>query len=108
MTAYVTEICPSCGNLTSVCSDPEVAWYPQQSVCYATAAREQTSRALYDAHGTPDPTSQEPHFMDGKTVYVSVHDLTPDDSFGGALAVLPTEQPVGQQPEADEGEQNGS
>jgi hypothetical protein len=86
MTEYVTEVCRECGNLKSVCSVPS-AWYPQRAVCFATAAREQTMRQVYAKHGTPDPKHSGEHFMDGTAVWMSAHDLTPDDTFGGALGL---------------------
>lgn len=79
MIAYVTEICPSCGNLRSVCSDPEQPFYPQRQVCYATAVKQVTVRKLQKRH------KQEPgeqlHPLDGVGVWASPHDLTPDDDF---------------------------
>lgn len=42
---YERDVC-SCGNLRSVCSDPDVDWHPRTSVCYATAAIEWGRRRL--------------------------------------------------------------
>lgn len=73
-------ICPKCGNLRSVCSDPNVPWYPQRSTCYATAVEEATRRAWHDKldgkhyDRTPQP-------RDGTHVWASRQDLTPDDDF---------------------------
>lgn len=79
LVAHHVAVCPSCGNLRSVCGDPETAWYPQRAVCYATAAREVTLRRLRAKHdGTP---GADLHPLDGMAVWVSEHDLTPDDDF---------------------------
>jgi hypothetical protein len=87
MTAYTTEVCPNCGNLRSVCSNPETPWYPQQSTCYASAARDRVWRAIHDKHKQPKGMAE--HFADGKVVWMSQHDLTPDDTFDGALSLSP-------------------
>lgn len=71
-------VCPSCGNLRSVCSDPEVAWFPQRTVCNATAAREIVQRRLRMGH---DAAGWGPHPTDGVGVWVSQYDLSPDDDF---------------------------
>lgn len=79
MIAYLTEVCTDCGNLRSVCSDPEVAFYPQRRMCYATAARDIATRRLTAKHGHPEGT--EAHPTDGMRVWMSPEDLTPDDDF---------------------------
>lgn len=82
MIAYVREVCPSCGNLRSVCSDPATDWYPQRSTCYATAAREVTLRRLQKKHAKqPLHESMDLHPLDGLHVWVATEDLTPDDDF---------------------------
>jgi hypothetical protein len=80
MTWLVTEVCPDCGNLRSVCSDPERAFYPQRRMCYATAVRELTLRRLQAKH-KQEPGIDDLHPLDGMGVYVSPDDLTPDDDF---------------------------
>lgn len=89
MTAYVTEVCPSCGNLRSVCSDPTVPWYPQRSVCYASAAREQVWRMTRDRYGHPEPTQKTAHKTDGLVWLTTQHDLTPQDDFFGEGSYVP-------------------
>lgn len=79
MIAYVAEICPSCGNLVSVCSDPDRPFYPQRRMCYSTAARAIAVRRLQEKHGHAEGT--EAHPLDGMNVYASPEDLTPDDDF---------------------------
>lgn len=78
MIAYVQDICPDCGNLRNVCSDPKRDWYAQRTMCYATAAREQLVRTLQKQHGDPD--GGKPHPLDGLTSWVSDQDLNPDDT----------------------------
>lgn len=72
-------LCPSCGNLRSVCSNPDQEFYPQRSMCYATAAKEITVRRLRKKHDKEPGT--EPHPLDGMAVWVSTDDLSPDDDF---------------------------
>lgn len=79
MIAYITEICPSCGNLRSVCSDPERPFYPQRAVCYATAVKEVTVRRLRKLHS--QDAAEALHPLDGLGVWASPDDLTPDDDF---------------------------
>lgn len=80
MIAHTVEVCPSCGNLRSVCSDPDLALYPQKSVCYPTAVKELTLRRLRKRH-SDDMGTEELHPLDGLAVWVSHDDLTPDDDF---------------------------
>lgn len=95
MTFHLTELCPDCGNLRTVCSNPESPQFPQRSICYASAARTRIWRLIQDKHGSPDPKSKADHFTDGLSVWTSPYDLTPDDTFEGALGVLPAQQPNG-------------
>lgn len=76
-------VCPRCGNLRSVCSDPEIGLYPQREMCYVTAAEEQTWRRLREKYKDkgPEKTPLRPHPLDGMTVWMSQSDLTPDDDF---------------------------
>ncbi|MFT3871064.1 MAG: hypothetical protein QM714_00225 [Nocardioides sp.] len=76
---YERQICPRCGNLRSVCSNPDVPWYPQRSMCYATGARELTLRRLHKKHKDPGTDAMAP--TDGMTVWMSRDDLSPDDEF---------------------------
>lgn len=80
MIAYVIEVCPECGNLRSVCSDPERSFYPQRRMCYAAAVQQLTLRRLRAKH-KGEPSLAELHPLDGMGVYVSPDDLTPDDDF---------------------------
>ena len=89
MTDYVTQVCTQCGSLRSVCSEP-AALYPQRTVCYVTATALAVDRRTRDHHGEPDRKSVHPHYTDGMSVWMSNHDLTPDDDFGGALSVTPS------------------
>lgn len=77
--AFEQELCPACGNLRSVCSDPERAFYPQRSMCYASAVKEVVLRRLRKRHDGEPGT--ELHPLDGMGVWVSPDDLTPEDDF---------------------------
>ncbi len=73
-------ICPKCGNLREICSDPTRAWYPQKSTCYAKAveqAAERTWRAKLD--GKKVELDLRPG--DGTHLWASEADLTPEDDF---------------------------
>lgn len=104
MTDYVTLVCERCGNLRSVCSDPEVPWYPQRAVCYATAAAEQTWRRTHQMFESPKHDDPTPHVMDGSDWWASTHDLTPEDNFFGQAALVSGGQQVsGDEEQADHG-----
>ena len=87
-------ICPNCGNLREECADPDRLWYPQRHICYASKVRDMADRAYGEKHkDKPFHNGREKgwakshsvktpfHFRDGVRVWVSLHDLTPDDSF---------------------------
>lgn len=87
-------ICSNCGNLRKDCSDPTKPWYPQRHTCYARRAQavadrmygEKHDEAPYhngsDAGWSKKSTRKSPfHFRDGVQVWVSEHDLSPDDRF---------------------------
>lgn len=80
MTAYVRDICPVCGNLRSVCSNPEQPFYPQRSMCYVSAVQELNVRRV-NAKYADEPGTADLHPTDGMRVWVSTDDLTPDDNF---------------------------
>lgn len=88
MTSYVIDVCPNCGNLRSVCSDPTRPLYPQRDYCYVSAVRELTWRQVEKRYGPPKGV-EELHELDGMLLSVSPHDLTPDDDFN-ALSASPT------------------
>lgn len=88
MTDFLTELCPSCGNLKSVCSDPTMPWYPQRSVCYATAAREQVWRMTWERYGRPEQKDAK-HVTDGLSWWLHREDLTPEDDFFGEGLYVP-------------------
>ena len=77
-----------------MCADPDRLWYPQRHICFATKARDAADRAFGEKHKAKpfhngrekgwakDYSPQTPfHFRDGVRVWVSQHDLTPDDAF---------------------------
>lgn len=107
MTAFVTDICERCGNLRSVCSNPESVWYPQRAICYATATAQQMHRRTERAYKHPEHDDPTPHVTDGSEWWASPHDLTPEDDFFGDSALLAggSQQTVGDQAEAAEGKE---
>lgn len=74
-------ICPRCGGLRSECSDPDRGWYPQRSMCYASGALALTMRRLDERYRDDRPGIHGLHPTDGMVVWMSSHDLTPDDNF---------------------------
>lgn len=75
-------ICPKCGNPRELCSDPTRQWYPQLSTCYAKAAEEVADWRFKQKHERAKRTPEQPTLQtDGRHVWVSEHDLTPDDDF---------------------------
>lgn len=80
MTAYVRDICPSCGNLRSICSDPDRPVYPQRTMCYVTAVRDLSIRRIQKKY-TEEPSDTGLHPTDGMSIWASSEDLTPDDHF---------------------------
>lgn len=73
-------VCPSCGNLRSVCSVEGGDWYPQQTTCYATAVRELVVRKVHKKYSS-EPGTSGLHPLDGVSIAVSEVDLDPDDDF---------------------------
>jgi len=73
-------VCPSCGNLKSVCSQPGLTLYPQRDECYVTAARALAVRRIHQKYDEePDTTGLHP--IDGVSVWMAETDLNPGDRF---------------------------
>ena len=70
-------VCPSCGNLRSVCSDPARDWHPHESVCWPTATREWGVRRLQAKHEKVEVSDDALHPLDGVSVWVA--DEPPED-----------------------------
>jgi hypothetical protein len=66
-------VCPRCGNLRSVCSDPAIDWHPRESTCYATATIEWGLRRLEEKRKDEPLAGAALHSMDGASVWVSEH-----------------------------------
>ncbi len=75
------ERCPDCGQPRDVCADRDVDYFPQRTICWATAARRVAQRRWdkRNENAKPDAAGYLPD--DGATVWVSPHDLTPDEDF---------------------------
>lgn len=68
-------MCPSCGRLRSICSDPSIDWHPRMSVCYPSAAIEWGQRRLEKKWGSEKaPDGATP--LDGVGIWVT--DEAPD------------------------------
>lgn len=81
MLAHHDLICPDCGNLRSICSDPTRQWYVNRRMCFATAARSLMWRAVREKHKDNEPGTKALHPLDGMDLWASEFDLTPDDKF---------------------------
>lgn len=81
MAEYQNALCPSCGRLRSLCENPDVDWYPQMHVCWASAAQSVASRRWHKKHEDAKPDAAGYLPTDGGFVWVSTEDLTPDDDF---------------------------
>lgn len=79
--AHALEVCPECGNLRSVCSDPTIDWHPRTSVCYPSAAIEWGQRRLRERWG--DKKAEDGATpLDGVGIYATDHPPAPgEDEF---------------------------
>jgi hypothetical protein len=87
------EICSKCGRPLSICSDPEVQWFPQRTICYAEMATAQVRWQWEQLHGdqfhdgsfeawSKSRSAAFPFAADdGTSLWVSTENLTPDDDF---------------------------
>lgn len=69
--AYEALVCSRCGNLKSVCSDPDVDWHPDTTVCWASASVEWGWRRLHKKHPPEEKHTDGLHELDGVRVYAS-------------------------------------
>ncbi|GEB17220.1 hypothetical protein GUY44_11910 [Pimelobacter simplex] len=77
LTSFERDVCPSCGNLRSTCSDPTIDWHPRTSVCYATAAVQWGQRRLQKKWG--DKAAEDGASpLDGVAIYAT--DQAPEPS----------------------------
>lgn len=86
--------CAQCGNSETDCRELDHQWFPQREVCSATMSLAAAQRRYDKLHkdrpfhdGTfadwaESPSQSHPyHYLDGVRIWVSKHDLTPDDNF---------------------------
>lgn len=78
---YEAALCPQCGELRSICEDPEQEWYPQRMVCWSSAARSVATRRFDKLHENDKPDAAGNLATDGTVVWVASEDLSPDDDF---------------------------
>lgn len=76
-------ICPRCGNLKSVCSNPDIDWHPQEDYCYAVAAVQWRWRKLHEEYPA-ELKIDGAHALDGINVWASDLDLETLRSAGDA------------------------
>lgn len=69
--AYEALVCSRCGNLTSVCSDPNVEWHPDTTTCWASASVEWGWRRLKKLHPAEEEVTGALHPLDGVRVYAA-------------------------------------
>lgn len=77
--AHDALVCSKCGNLRSVCSNPELDWHPHTDVCWPTATAEWGVRRLQAKHEKVDRDGTKLHPLDGVSVYTSQHPPDPED-----------------------------
>lgn len=75
------ERCPECGQPRDVCADPDLDYYAQKSICWATAARLVNQRRWDDRNENARKDAAGYLPTDGVTIWVSPVDLTPDSDF---------------------------
>lgn len=75
MLAAFALVCSRCGNLRSVCSDPDRVWHVNEATCYVTATEEWGFRRLRQQYKDERPDEGQLHSLDGATVWVSDIDL---------------------------------
>lgn len=109
---YEDATCPQCGNLRSVCSNPDgesgQGFYPQRSTCYVTVARDAADRRWRERHKDAEPDEAGVLPTDGTYVWASPLDLSPDDDFLGPLKadwLVGFAEPAGGLPEPEQDEQ---
>lgn len=78
-------ICPKCGNLRSICSNPDLTAYPTPSTCHVSAVREQAERMWQAVREGKSPESVMaaglPQATDGTHIWASLEDLAPESNF---------------------------
>lgn len=69
--AFEALVCPRCGNLKSVCSDPSIDHHPHVTTCWATATVEWGWRRLRKKYPSEDEVTDSLHPLDGVRVYAA-------------------------------------
>jgi hypothetical protein len=78
--AHDALVCRKCGNLQSVCSNPDLDWHPHTNICYPTATAEWGVRRLQAKHEKKDHNDQAGlHPLDGVSVFTSQFAPAPED-----------------------------
>lgn len=79
---YQAAVCPHCGNLRVLCSDPNgvdgKGFYPQLEECWVSAARERAQRKFDELHKGKKPDFAGYLPGDGVSIWASPFDLTPE------------------------------
>ena len=95
---YDEAICPMCGNLRAICSNPEglhgEGFYPQRYECLVKAAEDRSSRIFKKLHEKDVPDADGFLPTDGIRIHVSLDDLTPDDDFLNERSLSDPPHPV--------------
>ncbi len=75
--AHSALVCPDCGNLRSVCSDPSIDWHPQTATCWPTATRQWASEQLAKKH--KEWKGEGLHPAAGRSLWVTQHEPEVDE-----------------------------
>ena len=78
---WESALCPQCGNLQAICSDPESVWNPQITTCYSTLAVQMHNRRWHRKYENIKPDRDGWLPTDGAAVWVHP-ELPPDPWFG--------------------------
>ena len=75
--AHHREVCPRCGNLRSVCSDPNIDWHPHTVTCWPSATTEWALRQLQKKYEGAEPHGDQMHPLDGMSIFAA--QVAPED-----------------------------
>lgn len=77
--AHDALVCRKCGNLRSVCSNPDLDWHPHIDHCWPTATAEWGVRRLQAKHEKAPRDGSGLHPLDGVSVFTSLVAPDPED-----------------------------
>ncbi|VXC08880.1 hypothetical protein [Aeromicrobium sp. 9AM] len=92
---YEAALCPQCGQLRSICSDPATVFHPRLHTCFLTSAQQMHERRWRRKYEKTEPDRDGWLPTDGSFVWVSDDPGEPDENpFSGdddPLSALPSQ-----------------